>query len=210
MKLSSIQKNLLHPCIRRVSAFVAVFFSLAVLPLQGQTADSSFSYIKPTVAIFPAAFYHSLSPQWEGQTGAAFYLEMPFYYGVVYAGVRSNVFRSEMEDLPDFESTLFSLHWGKYWHLPAGASFLGGGYAGSALLRFAENEFYRGLGEVTESELSLGLQGRLDWQFSQNWHLFFSGDYNIVFTSERIREGIFLLGIGRKFKSPKWLRKVLR
>lgn len=210
MRLSSIQKNLFLPLIRRVTAFVAVFFSLAVLPLQGQPADSSFSYIKPTLAIFPTAFYHTLSPQWEGQSGAAFYLELPFYYGVVYAGLRSNVFQSELADLPDFRSTLFSLHWGKYWQLPADISFLAGGYAGSALLRFAENEFYRGLGEVTESELSLGLQGRLDWQFSNNWHLFISGDYNIIFTSERIREGVFLLGVGRKFKSPKWLQKILR
>lgn len=210
MKLLGIQKNLIQPCIRWGVAFVAVFFSLAVLPLQGQTADSSFSYIKPAIAIFPTAFYHSLSPQWEGQTGVAVYLEMPFYYGVVYAGVRSNVFQSEIEDLPNYRETLFSLHWGKYWQLPADISFLGGGYAGSALLRFAENEFYRGLGEVTESELSLGLQGRLDWQFSYHWHLSITGDYNIIFTSERIRSGTLLLGIGRRFKSPGWLQKVMK
>ncbi|MGD2216900.1 MAG: hypothetical protein PVJ64_09090, partial [Gemmatimonadales bacterium] len=137
--------------------------------------------------------------------GAELAAETPFHFGTVEAGLHYGTFDGIEPAQPDFDSFFLFLGWGYDWSMTSRLSWYNGLRLGSMLMGFDAQP--RGL---SEQEFGTGLGSRLRYEIAAGWSLDLSARYRVVFTHERLRLFFIAGGIGRSFKTPRWLKEFLQ
>ena len=147
---------------------------------------------------------------WDPGPGAEVWAELPFYVGRIRFGEAVAWHRawSEVgEAVPDFVSFYTYAGWGVGVTLPGGLRVTPGLRVGLLNMRFDTD----GPAAVrSEAELTAGLDVRASVPVAAGWQLTASGTAVRVFTAERIDLRLVQVGISRTFRTPDWLREVLR
>ena len=147
---------------------------------------------------------------WKPNTGVEGFIETPFYFGTIQAGIQFMSFTSELETIPNFQSFLYYIQWGKMIETPFKINWTNSVRFGSYAMRIDETHFPNSLGIITENELAVGLDSQLDYSYLNNWSLNLSTTYLVVYTHKRIKLLFVSLGFTRSFRTPTWLKEFLK
>lgn len=133
----------------------------------------------------------------------------PFYWGRAGLGYSELDFKPKRESLPDFDMILMFVSWEATRDISI-VSLSVGTRIGNTLMKFEENQVYRGLGEVSESELHVGVGAGLDLRFWKRLRLQTAWDRITIFTRQRITLHFISVGLSIDFNSPGWLIEILK
>jgi len=133
----------------------------------------------------------------------------PFYLGQAGLGFSKLNFTGKNESLPDFDMTMLFVSW-ELSRTISVASLSARARVGNTLMKFEENQVYRGLGEVSESELHIGVGAGMNFRIWKRLSLQTAWDRITIFTRQRITLHFISAGLSIDFDSPDWLIDILK
>lgn len=193
--------------INKAKSIAGVILILLAIIRPGQSQNQAFSTFTLGVNLIPPPVHNSLADFWEAGYGLEGFVEMPFHWGQVQTGIHYVPYHEIAGNagIPDFDSFLCYMQWGKELKLPHRLTLFGGVRLGISTMLFGENYLYTGSGTVTESEFTGGVNSQIAYQLHDDWRINLAANYFGIFTRKRIRLFFLSLGISLTFNSPKWL-----
>jgi hypothetical protein len=192
--------------VRLLSTVVlAVAFSPSAM--SAQQHPSPFETLDLSLTLLADINHGMLHRYWSPGTAFAAGVALPFYLGSVEAGVQYAHPEALRGDVPGFRSLFLYAGWG-------GGQDLGRRLHGGAALRVGVlamrfdgdslPEFRR-----RESELGVAARATLRWTPRGPWFTEGSLTYQAILTHHRMEQVFLSAGLGRRFRTPIWLRDFL-
>ncbi len=151
--------------------------------------------------------FHDL---WEHYLGLEGFIETPFYFGCVQAGVHLDSYFSKNDEMADFQTFCLYIGWGKNCSLPLETKIFAGINIGSTFMTLDKKKSqYEGQYDI-EQELRTAFDCRLIFPLSENWNLYLSKSYSIIYTFHRIKLNYISAGISYSFIAPEWFREFIK
>ncbi len=142
---------------------------------------------------------------WAPGRGIDAFIETPFYYGAVQAGLHAFPFYSRESGVPDFQIVFIYLKWGQRWTLLNKLDWFNHIGVGSNIMIFEKEPGHA----RHESELGVSLNSGVSYPFYRNIAINLSGSYNIIFTRKRIKLAFVSAGMSYSLSTPGWLKAFL-
>lgn len=152
-------------------------------------------------------FQSDLEGFWEAAEGGEVALATLFHAGELELGLAFHRFDAVDPDVPRFDGLWTYLGWSLNLSPFDVVSWRNGFHVGNYRMTFDEETFQ---GVKNESELTLGLQSRIDLHFSPAVTFYAAGRYMQMYTSPRLQLAYVSGGVRVTLESPEWLRTVLR
>lgn len=152
-----------------------------------------------------------LDDAWEPPRGIAVFVETPFYFGTVQAGVEILSYgrrNQQVPDFPDFNVQFFFLDWRAQVHLPWKLRLSNGFRFG--LYQFLFDDKDVSVYQRVERELCACLVTGIQHDFSPKWTVRMTASYGTVYLSEPLRQAFVSVSFSRSFVTPEWLRDLLK
>lgn len=181
----------------------------AVLLFGGIALCNPFDHLVIAAAVVPAPLSHSLDGLWKAGPGAAVAVETPFCRGRIGVQAASARFDGTAPDRPAFRTIWTWLEWSGGLRLAEALRFRAGLRLGNAYMRFEPDARFPDLGAIGESELVMGLWGRLAVRVAPAWTLRAEIGHSWMFTRSRIEMTRLRLGVAWAVPTPGWLRRFL-
>lgn len=143
---------------------------------------------------------------WDPGLGVEGRVETPFYLGRFAVGATVAP-HAAVADVPEYLSFYFFGVWSTDLALPAGLRLTPGLHAGLFRMEFDTDD------EVAvrnESELAVGPELWLSAPAGVHWRVHAGASAAHIFTAQRIDLGFVRVGVSRTFRTPGWIRDVLR
>ncbi|MEX0820868.1 MAG: hypothetical protein WD021_01880 [Rhodothermales bacterium] len=184
-----------------------LFLSLIILVPGTVVGQSAFSRI--TISGGADATIHSprLLPDWKPGRGGHLSVSTPFYFGEAEAGAAFHRYDAQTTDVPRFDALMAFVGWGVRLAPAESFSWYNGMRVGSYRMAFDEETFP---GIRNESELSIGLQTRIDVHLTPALNVYIAGRYNRTYTAPRLDLAYLSGGLAISLESPEWLVTLLR
>jgi len=184
---------------------LAVVFSPS--PMSAQARPSPFETFDLSLTLLGDINHGMLHRYWSPGAAFAAGVALPFYLGSVEAGVQYAHPEALRGDVPGFRSLFIYAGWGGEQDL--GRRLQGGGAlrVGVLAMRFDGDslpEFRR-----RESELGVAARATLRWTARGPWFTEASLTYQAILTHHRMEQVFLSAGLGRRFRTPAWLRDFL-
>lgn len=154
---------------------------------------------------------------WDPSPGISGSVGLPFYLGTVELNAGYHFFEGKTTDVPDIDRLQVSLGWVNRVK-PAPRLRVGGGISlvGSVLFfknipeaeRIRARDFYGS--SSPETEVGIGLQADLTYQFSPSWSIRFNVNRDVTFTSTKMKLTYIGVGIVKSVSLPKPISEVLK
>jgi hypothetical protein len=184
------------------SVFLAsVNVALAPSSAQAQEPEEAFETLDLGVHIVRNVSRSAVHEFWDTGTGLETSVSTTFYAGAIQFGARYAPHAGRRLEYPDFSAWYLYGGWSYDVSLPHGFTWQSGFRIGLFIMNFDSD-----VPNNKESELGTTLQTGLAYSVTPKWSLDVSGRYQLVFTHERLRYGLFALGVRRSFTTPHWLR----
>lgn len=183
---------------------------LPVLPVQAQPEPrraepfGTLAIAAGLAATLNETYLHTL---WDPRLGLTGYVATPFYAGTAEVGGTWQHYASR-GDVPPFHSVQLYLGWGHALPLASWLAVEAGGRIGNHFMAF--DVVTEEAGVRNESELAVGVHGRLRLRMSSRWQLVASARYEHTFTRLPMRFVVASVGIERQLAAPAWWRRLLR
>ena len=146
---------------------------------------------------------------WKPGYGLGAALETPFYAGHVEAGPAFQRFAPQPSaGVPTFDTFVLHAGWGPRLPLPGPLDVSAKARVGVMLMRFQVEGEAEGL--TFENEITLGAQARLGYAFSETWRISASATYQRLYTAKRLDLWHLSVGVSRRFRTPGWLKTLIR
>jgi len=149
-----------------------------------------------------------LDDAWNPPWGIAGFIETPFYFGTVQAGVEMLSYGQRNQQVPDFHVQFFFLDWRAHVRLPWRLHWSNGVRFG--LYQFLFDDKGVSVYQRVERELSAFLVTGIQHDFSAKWTVHLTASYGTVFLSEPLRQAFVSVSVSRSFVTPAWLRDLLK
>lgn len=188
------------------------FFLLNLLLLSGaqqvhaQNPHEPFSTLELRLSGTQNVHRNFLHTYWQPGIGGDVALATPFYLGFAEAGVAYHRYRIDDPNVPAFHAVLLFAGWGlaaETNRLRLEGSFRIGNYR----MSFDENTF---AGVRNESELALGVQGRVLVQVVGPVSVHVAGSYMQAYTFLRLKLWYASAGLSYRLQTPHWAEEFLR
>lgn len=144
---------------------------------------------------------------WEPGYGGELVVATPFYLGEAELGVALHRYDVVDPAVPAFDAVLTFLGWGIDLSPVNVISWFNGLRVGNYRMAFDEETFQ---GVRNESELTLGLQSRIDLHVNRAVGFYVAGRFLRTYTSPRFDTAYVSGGLTLSFDAPGWLRTILR
>lgn len=144
---------------------------------------------------------------WDQGRGGEASMATPFYLGYLEGGGAFHRYDVVSPSVPPFDAVLLYAGWGLRLDLADRLRLEAGGRLGTYRMTFDEATF---AGVRNESELTLGLAGRVSLRLAGPVGLYAGGSYHKVYTFVRLNLWYASAGVSFRFRSPAWLKDVLR
>ena len=180
---------------------------LGVLAASASAQDSSFSRLQLRGSILrnPASGY--IANDWESRTGAQLDVGLDLGRGEVAATVAHLAFRPT-SGKPPFTGTMVSLGWTTPVLHAGRLTLEGGPRLTDFRMDFDDPSLVVGL--RTEEEVMLGVVGRARVPVRGRYSLFVEGSYGALMLSTNTPMLFVNAGIAASFRTPQWIRGILR
>ena len=142
---------------------------------------------------------------WAPGRGIDAFIETPFYYGAVQAGLHAFPFYGQETSISDFQTVFVYLKWGLRWSLLNKLDWFNHISIGSNIMIFEKELGYNRY----ENELGMGLDSGVSYSICKNTAINLSGSYNIIFTHKRIKLAFLSAGMSYSLSTPGWLKAFL-
>jgi len=142
---------------------------------------------------------------WAPGQGIDAFIETPFYYGAVQAGLHAFPFYGQETGVSDFQIIFVYLKWGKRWSLLNKLDWFNHISIGSNIMIFEKGWGYNRY----ENELGMGFDSGVSYPVYRNTAINLSGSYNIIFTRTRIKLAFVSAGMSYSLSTPGWLKAFL-
>lgn len=142
---------------------------------------------------------------WAPGRGIDAFIETPFYYGTMQAGLHAFPFYGLETSISDFQTVFVYLKWGKRWSLLNKLDWFGRVGVGSNIMIFEKGWSY----SRYENELGMSLDSGVSYPVYRNIAFNFSGSYNVIFTHKRIKLTFISAGLSYSVSTPRILREFL-
>ncbi len=149
-----------------------------------------------------------LNRYWKGGKGLECGVEMPFYFGDIEAGIRYLPYKESEPYYHDFSTLFYYLSWGKDINLPLKFKFFNGIKFGGYQMSFHDDSL--SVYQRDETELAAGFFSRLSVEVIKEFQLSIGAEYTRVFTHKRIELFLISSGVAYSFKTPTWLKELLK
>ena len=182
---------------------------LATSALAQPDEEGAFVSLAPRLEAVAPLDIGQLDRGWEAQPGAVATLEAPFYLGTIGVGARVGWLTARADSLPDVRTVFFFTAWRAetpplWQRLRLGL----GGRIGLDQMTFEEG-FAQGH-QVTEQEVLALLDAHALVDLGGGWSISGRVAYGRLFLAPRTRSVWAGVGLARSFRTPSWLRRVLR
>lgn len=193
--------------LHRAHFFLLVFVLFGGTRLgRAQEAITPFSTLEFRLSGTQNVHRNFLHTYWQPGIGGEATLATPFYLGYAEAGGAYHSYRVDDPGVPAFHAMQIFAGWGlsaKYSRL----QLEGGVRIGNYRMSFDESTF---AGVRNESELALGVQGRLAVQVAGPVSLHVAGSYVQVYTFLRLKLWYASAGLSYRLQTPRWAEEFLR
>jgi hypothetical protein len=171
-----------------------------------QTRPAPFETTDLTLTILTDVNQGVLQRDWNPGLAIGAGVAWPFYQGEVELGAQYAHPEARRAQVPGFRSLFVFAGWNALGRMRSRIEAHAGLRAGLLLMRFDGDTIpdFRN----RESELGLAATAGLRYLLGA-WHVDASGSYRAVFTRPRMEEVFLSIGLGRRFRSPRWLRDFL-
>ncbi len=142
---------------------------------------------------------------WAPGRGIDAFIETPFYYGAVQAGLHAFPFYGQETSISDFQTVFVYLKWGLRWSLLNKLDWFNHISIGSSIMIFDKAQGY----SRYENELGMGLDSGVSYPVYKNIAINFSGSYNVIFTHKQIKLAFLSAGMSYSLSTPGWLKAFL-
>lgn len=142
---------------------------------------------------------------WAPGRGIDAFIETPFYYGAVQAGLHAFPFYGQETSISDFQTVFVYLKWGLRWSLLNKLDWFNHISIGSNIVIFDKAQGY----SRYENELGMGLDSGVSYPVYKNIAINFSGSYNVIFTHKQIKLAFLSAGMSYSLSTPGWLKAFL-
>jgi hypothetical protein len=146
--------------------------------------------------------------RWQAQPGVAVRAATGFQGGVIHTALHLFENENQVEGLPGFLALRGELGWGVPIALPAGLQFTPSGQIGALTMLFEGDEVVSEALQ-NETELTVGVAGRLEVPLSGRWCVFASAEWAHVYTAVPINLTFVQAGLSVSVSTPGWLRGML-
>ena len=172
-----------------------------------QQRAAAFETVDLTIELLADIHQGALQRDWSPGPALGIGLAFPFYLGTVELGVQLARPSARQSSLPDFRSLYIYAGWsgtrelGRRLRAEAGvrAGMVGLGFDVDTLPAFRQHE----------NEPAVTARGALRWTPRDRWFTQAAVAWHTVFTEPRIEQMFLSAGIGRRFRTPTWLRDFL-
>lgn len=188
----------LHAC-----AFAALLALPLVVPAAAAQPFETLTVRVGGAATFGSAPY---TDYWDPGPGVEGRIETPFYLGRFAAGALVAP-HTATADVPDYLALYFFGTWSADLALPAGLRLSPGVHAGLFRMQFDTDD---AVAVRNESELAVGPELWLSVPVAPSWRVYAGAGAARIFTAERIDLRFLRLGVSRTFRTPDWMKDVLR
>ena len=195
------KKRVIHFLILKI---ILIFLSTNLLYAEKDKAFSSINIVIQYAVNTNENSFHEL---WEHDLGIEGFIETPFYFGCVQAGVHLDSYFSKNDEMADFQTFCLYIGWGKSCSLPLGTKIFAGINIGSTFITLDKKKSQYEDQYDIEQELRTAFDCRLIFPVCKKWNLYFSNSYSIIYTFHRIRLNYISAGISCTFVSPQWFRE---
>ena len=174
--------------------------------VRAQEANTAFSTLEFRLSGTQNVHRNFLHTYWQPGIGGEATLATPFYLGFAEAGGAYHRYRLDDPAVPAFDAVLMFAGWG----LAAETNQLrleGSVRIGNYRMSFDESTF---AGVRNESELALGVQGRLAVQVTGPISLHVAGSFLQAYTFLRLKLWYASAGLSYRLQTPRWAEEFLR
>lgn len=191
-----------------------VFLGILAPVMRGQSDSVSFSTLTVRLSVAEQANRTALHPFWNPRPGLYLTAETPlrlgprFLTGPLQAGLYLIPVPAQQLEGPDFVEIIALIGWSKSVQLPLNLQATLGVQAGNVFFQFDDPNIDPTLRR--ESEFMAGLAATLRYELTRRWTLQAEAAYLTVFTAERLRPLLVSVGLSHSFRTPDWLKTVLR
>jgi hypothetical protein len=192
--------------VRLLSPLVlAVAFSPSALSAQARS--SHFETLDLSLTLLADVNHGTLHRYWSPGPAFAVGAALPFYLGTVETGLQYAHPEALRGDVPGFRSLFIYAGWGGGLDLDSRLRAGGGFRVGVQGMRFDGDSlpaFRR-----SESELGIAARAGVRWTPAGSWFMEASVTYQSILTHHRMEQVFLSAGLGRRFRTPAWLRDFL-
>ena len=198
--------------INHVRAVIIIPATLLFICLPGgvraQSASGAFETI--SVGLGPTLQLNRtiLDDAWESPWGIAGFVETPFYFGRVQAGVEFLPYAGLVSSVPDFNVFHFYMDWRALIPLPWKLHSSNGFRLG--LFQYHFDDENAGVHQRVERELCASFVTGIQHDFTEKWTIRLTASFGTVFLSEPVRQVFITVSLSRSFISPVWLQDLLK
>jgi hypothetical protein len=172
-----------------------------------QQRATPFETLDLSIELLADVHQGTLQRDWSPGPALGIGLALPFYLGNAELGVQLARPSARQASLPDFRSLFIYAGWSGAQELGRGLRAEAGVRAGVVRLRFDVDplpEFRQ-----HESEPAVAARGALRWTPRDPWFTEAAATWHSVFTKPRMQQIFLSAGVGRRFRTPTWLRDFL-
>jgi hypothetical protein len=192
-----------------VRLVIPLVLAVALSPsvLSAQARPSAFETVDLSLTLLADVNKGTLHRYWSSGPAFAAGAALPFYFGIVEAGLQYAHPEALHGDVPGFRSIFVYAGWSGAHHLGSQLSVGGGLRLGVMAMRFDGDslaDFRR-----NESELGVAARTTLRWTPRGPWFTEASVTYQSILTHHRMEQVFLAAGLGRRFVTPSWLRDFL-
>jgi hypothetical protein len=185
----------------------ALIASAPTATAQQQQRSAAFKTLDLSIELLADINQGTLQRDWSPGPGLGIGIALPFYLGNAELGVQLARPSARQAPLPDFRSLFVYAGWsgtrelGRQLRAQAGvrAGIVGLSFDGDNIPAFRQHE----------SEPAVAARGSLRWTPRDSWFTEAAVAWHSVFTEPRIEQIFLSAGVGRRFRTPKWLRDFL-
>ncbi|MCK4653685.1 MAG: hypothetical protein KAU01_04500 [Candidatus Cloacimonetes bacterium] len=147
---------------------------------------------------------------WKHDIGIKGFIETPFYFGCIQAGIQMDSFLRINYKVYDFQTVNLYVGWGKKWLLPYNFKCFTGFNIGNALMIFDEEKNQYEDQYNIEQELRTGIELYFSIPIQKKMDIYLTESYSVIYTYHRIRLNFISVGISYSFTTPKWFREFMK
>ena len=175
-------------------------FLYAQKPEPYETLETGLKYIKNS----NRNLFHKY---WEPMSGFGGFLEMPYYFGNIKAGINVFPCYAKKSGISNFQIAYVYAGWDFKLLLFSRIGWYNGVSIGNNRMDF-DDEDYGGFED--ESEFGITYDSRLCFPINKNLFVNLSGCRLLIFTHKRIRLTFLSAGFSYSFTSPRWIQEFMK
>lgn len=155
-------------------------------------------------------FFHKY---WKQDWGAEGFFIIPFYQGVLQAGVQYNSYRNIYPTFVPFETIYIYFGWGKEFKINHKIRCIPAIHLGNVIMLFERPANRPDIPSYIydmEQELGIRLQFEASYCLYKNLRYIMNFNYNIIYLNRKIELNFLSAGLSYTFTMPEWLRGFIR